>query len=353
MCASVVVADDRVARGATRTCRILDRGADRVNRDALGEVVRAIVDGDLAEVARDRNAICYRAALAARGDVPRTVIVKTPRHGPQRTNPDATFAGEASVLARLSAAAIGGAPRLVARVAGSGSHFLFTSELPGKHPDPRTHPLDGPQLRAILDMLYAMDRQGFMHYDLKPANVLTDGARAAFIDFEFARFGVPWNADTPADAAHCEDFNVASNPFVRARSNVANFEFRSLHPYLLDLGATAPDAAQSLLRVWLHGKCAYHARMAGCLSGRAAAHERMLAALFADPSDAVVGIERMLMAFRNAVFEREIEAAAQSRRGLMAAIAERRPRGRALPRPYAEAAVRVVDLVARSVHPAS
>lgn len=353
MRASDIVANDRNAHAATRAFRILDRGARRVHREALGEVVRAVVDGELPEIARDRNAICYRAVLAGPGNTSQGVIVKTPRPGPQRTNPDATFAGEAFVLARLSAAAIAGAPELLARVAGSGSHFLFTSELPGRHPHPARHPLDGGQVHAILDALYGMDRQGFMHYDLKAANVLTDGHHAAFIDFEFARFGVPWNADTPAEATHCEDFNVAGNPFVRARSNVANFEFRCLHRYLLELSVTAPDAARSLFRLWLHGKCAYHARMAGCLSGAAAAYERSLAALFSDPSEAVTGVEWTLMAYRSAVFERDLEAAAQAQRATMAAIAQRRSRGRGLPRPYADAAARVIGLVARSVHPAA
>jgi hypothetical protein len=112
--ASGVVADDRIARGATRACRIVERGA-RVNRNAIVEVVNAIVAGELPEIARDRNAICYRAALIDRSGASRTVIVKAPRPGPQRTNADATFAGEASVLARLPAAAIAGAPELLAR----------------------------------------------------------------------------------------------------------------------------------------------------------------------------------------------------------------------------------------------
>lgn len=351
MRASAVVADDRIARGASRACRIVDRGIARVNRDAIVEVVRAIVAGELPEIARDRNAICYRAALVERSGASRIVIVKAPRPGPQRTNADATFAGEASVLARLPAAAISGVPELLARVVCSGSHFLFTSEVPGKHPHPAKHPFDEPQLHAILDALYVMDRQGFMHYDLKAANILTDGARAAFIDFEFACFGIPWNGDTPAEPAHCEDFNVANNPFVRARSNVANFEFRCLHRYLLQLGATAADAARSLLRLWLRGKRDYHARMAECLSGPAAAHERLLAALFRDPGEAVVHIEWMLMAFRCAIFERDDTAATRSRGAIMDAIARRRPRSRALPAAYADAAARVVDLVARSVHP--
>jgi predicted Ser/Thr protein kinase len=348
---SVGVADGGIAQERPGACRILDRGAKVLNRYAVAEIVRSIAAGEMPEIARDRNAICYRAVLVGRGGVPGVVIVKTPRLGPQRTNADATFAGEAAMLLRLPAEGIAGVPELVARVAANGTHFLFMSELPGRHPHPRKHPLDGPQLHAILDALYAMDRRGFMHYDLKPANILTDGAHVALIDFEFARAGAPWDAETPAEAAYCEDFNVANNPFVRARSNVANFEFRCMHRYLVDVEGFAARAAESLLRTWLIAKASYHARMARCLSDRAAVHELRLARLLADPADAMMRVERRLMAFRTAVFERDARGAARSRAAIRAAIDEHRCRRRAMPKWYADAVMRVVELVGRSVHP--
>ena len=348
---SVAVADRAGAQEAALACRILDRGAAAVRLHALAGIVREIVAGTLPEVARDRNAICHRALLAGRRGVTHPVIVKSPRLGPQRTNPDATFAGEAEVLARLPTLGIDGAPELIARVAVNDTHMLLMSELPGKHPDPRKHPLDVPQLRAIVDALQTMDRLGFMHYDLKAGNVLTDGARAAFIDFEFARVGAPWDAETPGEASFGEDFNVANNPFVRARSNVANFEFRCLHRYLAELETAVPNAAEPLFREWLAAKASYHARMARCLSGRAATHERRLASLLGDAPAAVIRVERMLIAYRTAVFERESRDAARARRAIRAAIDGGQRRGRALPRWYADAASRIADLVARSTHP--
>ena len=336
---------------APAACRVLDRGTGSAGTQALGDVVRDLMAGKLQEVARDRNAICHRALLTGRRGIARPVIVKSPRLGGQRTNPDATFAGEAQVLAQLPLLGIGGAPELIARVAIGDAHFLFMSELPGSHPHPRKHPLDNAKLQAIADALCAMDRLGFMHYDLKAANVLTHADRAFFIDFEFARAGTPWDADAPAEPSFCEDFNVANNPFVRARSNVANFEFRCLHRYLVELESIAPNAVEPLFRAWLGAKAAYHARMARCLSERAAAHERRLARLFTDPPVTVIRVERMLMSFRTAVFERDRPGAARARRAIRAANDARHLRNRAVPKWYGEAATRIVDLVARSVHP--
>jgi hypothetical protein len=348
---NAAVADCASARDTAAACRILDRGARVPSLQSLTGAVRAIVAGTLPEVARDRNAICHRALLAGRRGVPRPVIVKSPRLGPQRTNRDATFAWEAGILAQLPILGIDSAPELIARVAAGDAHFLFMSELPGKHPDARKHPLDALQLRAIVDALQPMDRLGFMHYDLKAGNVLTNGARAAFIDFEFARVGAPWDADAPADASFGEDFNVANNPFLRARSNVANFEFRCLHRHLVDVETVDPNAAEALFRAWLAAKVSYHARMARCLSGSAAAHERRLASLFDDPPATAIRVERLLIAYRTAVFERDSRDVLRSRRAIRAAIDARRSRGGAVPQWYADSAARIVELVARSTHP--
>src|SRR6185312_6144783 len=146
----------------------------------------------------------------------------------------------------------------------------------------------------------------------------------------------------PSEPSFCEDFNVANNPFVRARSNIANFEFRCLQRYLVELQNVDPDAVLPLFRAWLTAKASYHARMARCLSDRAAAHERRLARLFAGPSADVMRIERMLMAFRTAVFERDRRTAEKARRAIRTANGMRRLRGRALPKWYGEAAVREV-----------
>ena len=355
---------------------VLDATTPPIARREIAAAIRSILAGRVAEVARDRNSVCYRIRLSGDNGTPGAAIVKLPRPGPQRTNDDATFVREAAMLARLPAAGIVGAPAFLARVVTAGRHFLFMTELPGRHPDARTHPLDGRQLHAILDGLYAMDCRRLMHYDLKAANILIDSDRAGFIDFEFARFEDAYGAYAANAAAFCEDFNVSGNPHFPTRSNVANFEFRALHRYLLDLAAArSADAVATLLGEWLRGKSAYHAQMSGLLAGlsetsagrfaassaitadqarrsllAAAAYEELLAAVFRDPHDAVVRVERSVMAFRCAVFERCADEARQLHDAAMAEIGTGGQRSDALPDAYRQATARTIDLVGRSHH---
>ena len=362
---------------AAHAARILDAGRAPADPAFYARAIRSIVEGRLAEVARDRNSTCYRVLVERRGARSVAAIVKVARFGPQRTNPDTSFAGEARILARLPAAGVANAPELLARVEAGGRHFLFTTELPGRHPDAARHPLDERALRAILGGLHAMDRRALMHYDLKAANILIDGDRAAFVDFEFARFEDLHAAYAPATVAFCEDFNVSANPFFPARSNVANFEFRALHRHLLELCAQqSAAAAGDLARCWLCAKADHHRRMAGALAelaatalariadaggiaedearGRVSAgagYEGLLASLFADPCDAVVRIERALMAFRCAIFDRDAGEAASRRHAAMAELDRGALSAHALPDAYVRGTTRVLELVGRSVHP--
>jgi predicted Ser/Thr protein kinase len=356
-------------------CIVLDTGTDPIDCRKFAGAIQAIMDGRVTELARDRNAICYRVQLARSNGASGAAIVKMPRMGPQRTNADTTFAWEAGILASLPAKGITGAPSLLGRVAAAGMHFLFMDEAPGKHPDPWTNPLEGHQLRAILDHLYVMDRQGFMHYDLKFANILVEGEHVEFIDFEFARFWDYRNVYAPLSEAFCVDFNVSSNPFFPARSNVANFEFRALHRYLYDVAATQSIASARIID-WLHGKSTYHRKMAGFFTelaetsvshialssvipidevrGRlcaAAAHESLLAVLFEQPHDAVARVESLLMAFRCAVFERRGTKAQQLRHTIQAEFRLDATHREAMPHAYKQAVARVLELVERSVHP--
>lgn len=360
-------------------CTILDAGLLQVDRYEFATVIQSILDGQVAELARDRNAICYRVCLFGRKGTPDTAIVKVPRLGPQRTNDDATFAWEAKMLAILPPAGITDAPTLLARIGAADSYFLFMTELPGKHPDPRRHPLAARQLRAILDRLYVMDRLGFMHYDLKTANILIDGDRVGFIDFEFARFENCCNTLVQATKAFCEDFNVSGNPFFPARSNVVNFEFRAFHRYLLELGTIQSAAvASDLFRDWLRCKSTYHQRMAdffaefnevsveqvafaGGISRNkardtllaAASHESLLAMLFKNPCDVVVNVERSLMAFRSAVFERKAAEVKRLQHAILTEMSHEAAHSDALPGAYKLAIIRVLDMVGRSVHPST
>lgn len=354
-------------------CVVLDAGIIPIDHRAFADAIRQVAKGEASELARDRNAICYRVNLARGDGASEPAIMKVPRMGQQRTNPETTFAWEAEILAALPAAGIPGAPTLLGRVVSDGRHFLFLNEIPGMHPDPRTNPLDGRQLRALLNHLYVMDTRGLMHYDLKLANILVEGVDVGFVDFEFARFRSHSNAYAPETAAFCADFNVSINAFFPARSNVANFEFRALHHYL-DHSGTTPSEAEYLLFDWLRCKSGYHQKMAAFLAdlqdtsiediavtsgipaaqahallGAAAEQETLFESMFAQPDEAVTRIERLLMAYRCAVFGRHATEAGQLRRTLQQFIHSHSARTEPLFRAYGQAVARVLELVKCSV----
>jgi len=372
--ASECAPSDPAAPSGGLDVTLLDVGTFAASAREIRYAIRSVCDGRAVELARDRNSICYRVPLAANAGVPGTAVVKVPRPGPQRTNDDVTFAHETAILARLPEAGIPNACTLVARARTGEGHFLLTTHVAGVHPDPASHPLDGRQLRAILDGLSGMDRQGLMHYDLNPANVLLDGDRPGFIDFEFARFELGLDAFAPATSAYCEDFNVSPNPHFPARTNVANFEFRTLCRYLAGLGkGMSASAVDDFFRDYLQEKSRCHERMADFLGGldpmqveRMAARggigmtearrrlgdgatfETTLAKLMQNASAPVAEIERALIDFRCAVFEHRLEDA----RGLRQGVHDRLRRGgidtNVLPVDYLEAMTRTFDLVGRT-----
>jgi serine/threonine protein kinase len=133
----------------------------------------------------------------------------------------------------LPEAGIACAYRLLAR-ARLGRSPLPADDLrvPGLTLIPQTTRSTSVVCKGFFDTLFTMDCQGLMHYDLKPANILFDGDRHGLIDFEFARFE-PWHdAYATATAAYCEDSMSRPIPTFPSRTNVANFEFRTLSAYI-------------------------------------------------------------------------------------------------------------------------
>ena len=354
---------------------ILDTGPVPLAASEIRRAIRLVQASAAMEFARDRNAICHRIPLRTEGDLAHIAVVKVPRPGPQRTNDDVTFAGEAAILARLPGAGIANAHRLIARARAGGDHFLLTTHLPGAHPDPLRHPLDRPRLEGIFDSLFAMDCQGLMHYDLKPANILLDGSRHGFIDFEFARFE-PWlDAYAPEATAYREDFNVSPNPHFPARTNVANFEFRTLAGYLAGLERSTSTAnADEFVRDYLRAKSRHHERMGQFLAdlapesigqlaeqgglgtkevrqrlAKGAAFSGRLAALLRNADRPVIAFERALMTFRQSIFERRRQEADELRRSVFAALRRGGISARDLPTEYVDAMATTFELVGRSV----
>jgi hypothetical protein len=134
--------------------------------------------------------------------------------------------------------------------------------------------------------------------------------------------------------------------------------------------AAAPVRAAAALGAWLRAKSRYHRQMAASLAVQAdavaglpvapfdaparadaASFERLLGDLYARPSDAVARVERGLMAFRCATFERDTDAAACALATINDGIGRDARTARVLPDAFVAAARRVLELVARSVHP--
>jgi predicted Ser/Thr protein kinase len=355
---------------------LLDTGEWSVTPADCEQVLRSIQDGHAPVLATDRNSVCHLARWPADAGFERNVVVKVPRLGPQRTNPDTTFAAEAAILARLSMRDIPDASRLVARVAAGDRHYLVVTHVDGVHPDPLVHPLTRRHLGSVVDSLGRMDELGLMHYDLKPANLLLAGERVAYLDFEFARFALHVDAFDPSHAAYVEDFNVSANPHFPSRTNVANFEFRTLHRYATALAeATSWSDARGFFRDWLACRKRWHARRARFyqelaaasapelgVRGRlgeaevhrrladAAAFERSLSRMLADPEPWVVELEWSLVAFRCHVFERRVREARAQRDAIRATVAQVR-RDRPRQRRYLDAVTLAVDRIARSPVP--
>lgn len=110
---------------------ILDMGAAEIPAAEVLRAIRRVRDGEFDEVAHDRNSVCYCVPIALAGASTKIALIKVPRPGPQRTNSDRTFAGEAAIIARLPEAGIACAYSLLARARLGEVHFLLTTYVPG------------------------------------------------------------------------------------------------------------------------------------------------------------------------------------------------------------------------------
>jgi len=209
------------------------------------------------------------------------------------------------------------------------------------------HPLDARQLRAILDRLYVMDCQASCTTTSRPRT--------------YWSMAIVWGSSTSSSpgswipqylrAGNCgflRRFQRFRQSFLPARSNVANFEFRAFHRYLLELCTVqSAAAANALLRDWLRGKSAYHRRMADFLRNSPKRQSSELPSLAGLQQTRLAkccsrqqrtrvysrsclstrpmlwfGLKRSLMAFRCAVFERHATEAKRLQHATLAEISQ-------------------------------
>jgi hypothetical protein len=302
---------------------LLDCGSPALDAHDVREALSALAANALPLLGADRNAYCHLWQVAAASG-PRSIVIKQPRPGGRRTNPDLTFSGELRALQIAAQAAVPNVPRHVGRVRRDETHFLFLGFQPGAHPCPTAAPFTPAQLCALVDQLWMLDRIGLMHYDLKSGNLLLYGSETSILDFEFARMEERELAYSTGTRRHFDDFNTLANPHFPMRSNVANFEFRTLHRYISELARAEATAAMDLLRTYLGERATFHLSLAEYLSTlragdfnvappsltmvkdqlmRAVRHEQAMATLMRAPHTQVCDAEFQLMGLRRVVFE--------------------------------------------------
>ncbi len=320
---------------------ILDRRHPGI---APGSILRTLEDalsGRGGYLNRGRNSICYRTTLENEHGAREEVLLKEPALDGYRTNPDATFAGEARMLATLSGLAARGIPRLVARVRYGATHYLIATFVAGDCPDPLRNPLSRARLDDLVWKLFLLDREGFIHYDLQAPNILLCGSEAGLIDFEFAGRADPCAVYGPEAGRASEDYNVSDNPHYPVRSCICNFEFRTVYPYMEALGATrSAQAAGRFFRSYLGSKARYREYARGHFEtllrtragdigrgsgrdpgyvaselGKAIAYEGVLERVLENPAPDVLAMEYGVMRYRYLLFHRDYNGAPADMRG--------------------------------------
>ena len=179
-----------------------------------------------------------------------------PRAGPQRTNDDVTFSGETAILAQVARRRHSSMPTGCWHASRPAGSISCDHECARRAPaDPLLHAArTGVGWERFSTACSRWDRQGLLHYDLKPGKYpLRPGRATDLIDFEFARFEPCLDAYAPDDSGLLRGLQrFAQSPLLLLASNVANFEFRTLCRYVAGLASkrrSATDADDILPRL--------------------------------------------------------------------------------------------------------
>jgi predicted Ser/Thr protein kinase len=325
-----------LSRSATRgqalgDLTLLDIGDQPVKRHHLQELLNSLAQNRIPLIHRGLNSLCYKVLWACGHADFNHAVLKTARLHALRTNLDTTYANEARMLGLLSGLYIGGMPRLGARFRQHNRHYLLTSFVAGDHPHVLANPFKKTHLGTLLDTLFKLDINGILHYDLQSSNLLLTSTGVRLIDFEFTRKHNLLEAYHKKNQAFHRDYNTATNPYFPMRSNVCNFEFRTLHDYCLKSVHTHQRFnGMEFQRSFLRAKAGYHHKLKNHLTTlhtyaadeisrvsakpvenvvaalrRAVHFEGILERLFENPDNDILESEEMLRHYRYLCFQQD------------------------------------------------
>lgn len=213
-----------------------------------------------------------------------------------------------------------------------GKYYLMSQIINGVHP---THSgLTENHLRGIINKSFTLDINGIVHTDLQNQNIILENEFSEkFIDF--GAYNILTNHGNYIDSNNVDyhqfmddgwveretnsDFkqkfiktfysnnqkydikNYSDNPYLKIKSNISNFEFRSIYDYLMQNDISNPKL---FFRTYLKLKANhYHSKMVDFLSelqphdeikwqvDKAIEQEKIFREVFENPSDRVVETE--------------------------------------------------------------
>ncbi len=302
-----------------------------VKEQTMEKIVLNISNNKLEILGKGKNSLCYKTKISDKTGELIDIAVKTRIINP-KTNPDMTFENEALALKKINPINIGNSQKMFFRFEKDGKYYLVTNIVRGIHPHCMENPFTPIHLDIILNHCFELDKNYFLHSDLKARNLLTGENHVGLIDFEFTNH-IEKNAILKVlsrqNKEFCCDYNVCSNPYFLIRSNLSNFEFRTLYKYINDINkAFSEEKADEFFVCYLKKKSKYHEKWANFIEEtgvnnisemadyghisiakaeeiiyKAVNHERIAAKILANPDKEIIGTEFAKIYLRYAVFE--------------------------------------------------
>ncbi len=312
-------------------CVLLEYHDFQVNPKNLESIILDISNNKLEIIGQGKNSLCYITKITDKYGKLTSVVIKSRINNP-KTNPDMNFENEALALKKINALNLGNSQKLFFRFERAGKFYLVTNFVQGFHPCPEKNPITPRHLEIILNHCFELDKNYLLHSDLKAKNILTGENHVGLIDFEFINHlekDAILRVLSRQNKEFCYDYNVSSNPYFPTRSNLSNFEFRTVCKYFSDIkDAFSQAKADEFLCCYLQKKSKYHEKWADFIEelkikdisimaeyagitvcraeeilNKAVKHERIAAKILSSPDKEITDIEFVKMHLRYAVFE--------------------------------------------------